>query len=98
LQAAFYSDVWHWATGETLKGYGFLAVEDQPPHGVKLHVLSDEWTARGRRLYRENLNTYARCTEADEWPAYDDKASVLDMPGWLAYEEDNAAVEEDDNE
>jgi len=87
LSAALYCDVWYHATGQPLQAYALLAVEEEPPHGIGLYVLGDDWLERGRRLYREALQTYARCSEADEWPAYPDEPKVLTMPRWLQYQE-----------
>jgi len=95
VQAAFYADVWHWATGRTLGAYAFLGVEDEPPHGCMVHVLSDRWLARGRRLYREALNTYAQCLTTDEWPAYDTEPQVLDMPRWVEMQEEAEEISDE---
>ena len=82
VQAAFYSDVWSWETGETLHGFEFLAVEKSMPHALAVYRLDDEALAEGRRLYREALNLYADCLERDEWPAYGSDPQWLCLPSW----------------
>lgn len=82
VQAAFYADVWSWETGESLKGFEFLAVEKSMPHALAVYRLDDEALSEGRRLYREALNLYAECLERDHWPAYDDQPQWLCLPSW----------------
>ena len=82
VQAAFYSDVWQWETGETLDRFVFLAVEKAMPHALVPYMLDDEAIAEGRRLYREALNLYADCLERDEWPAYGSDPQWLCLPSW----------------
>lgn len=82
VQAAFYSDVWQWETGETLDRFVFLAVEKGMPHALAPYMLDDEAIAEGRRLYREALNLYADCLERDEWPGYEAQPQWLCLPSW----------------
>lgn len=94
VQAAFYSDVWQWETGETLDRFVFLAVEKSMPHALAPYMLDDEAIAEGRRLYREALNLYADCLERDEWPGYDAQPQWLCLPAWAVEfnEEDEGIV------
>ena len=82
VQAAFYSDVWEWETGDKLDRFEFLAVEKSMPHALAVYMLDDEALAEGRRLYREALNLYADCLERDEWPAYGSDPQWLCLPQW----------------
>ena len=82
VQAAFYSDVWQWETGETLDRFVFLAIEKSMPHALAPYMLDDEAIAEGRRLYREALNLYADCLDRDEWPGYDAQPQWLCLPSW----------------
>jgi PDDEXK-like domain of unknown function (DUF3799) len=83
VQAAFYSDVWKWETGETLEAFGFLCVEEEMPHASAIYVLDDEAMEYGRKLYRRDLNRYAECLESGEWPSIDQAPSVLTLPAWV---------------
>lgn len=99
VQAAFYSDVFQWATGDKLETYGILAVEQEMPHAVMLYVIDDEALAMGRALYRKALNTYAKCVESKEWPAYSAKPQIISLPPWgLKQNEIELATGEEPNE
>ena len=84
VQAAFYEDVWFWETGERLKRMEFIAVESAMPHAINVFRLDDEAYQEGRRIYREALNTYARCLDSGHWPAYGDEPQWLNLPAWAA--------------
>lgn len=87
VQAAFYSDVWEWETGERLQRFEFAALEKAMPHAVAVYRLDDEAIAEGRRLYREALNLYADCLERNEWPAYAGEPQPLSLPPWAIEQE-----------
>jgi exodeoxyribonuclease VIII len=82
MQAAFYSDVWEWATGERLAGFVFAAVEEQMPHASAPLTLDAEALDIGRMLYRKALNQYADCLNTDEWPGIAMPPAELQLPGW----------------
>lgn len=86
VQAAFYSDVWEWETGEKLAAFGFLAVEEKSPNASAIYVLDDDALEYGRRLYRRDLDTCARCVERDEWPSLDGAPQILTLPAWAMKE------------
>lgn len=86
VQAAFYSDVIEWATGLRIERFWFLAVEEQPPHACCVYALDDEAMAAGRQAYRDDLNRYAECVAADDWPAYTDEPEFIGLPGWMLAE------------
>lgn len=81
MQQAFYQDVWFWETGERLP-FEFLVVEKAMPHAVMMYRLDEEAIREGRRMYREALNTYARCLESNHWPAYGTETEYLSLPSW----------------
>ena len=84
VQAAFYLDGIEAATGKRPKNFVFIAVEKKPPHAVGVYVLDAETLEIGRGLYREDLATYAKCAQADQWPGYGDKIQTINLPGWYA--------------
>lgn len=93
VQAAFYSDVWEWETGERLQRFEFAAIEKAMPHAIGIYRLDDEAIAEGRRLYREALNLYADCLERNEWPAYASDPQWLCLPAWaVEYQEEEEIV------
>lgn len=86
VQAAFYSDVWKWETGEDLSAFGFLTIEQESPNASAIYVLDDDAIEYGRRLYRRDLDSYARCLDADDWPSLETKPQVLSLPAWAIKE------------
>lgn len=82
VQAAFYTDVFHWETGDNLQAFGFLAVESEMPHANAIYVLDDESVEFGRKLYRQALNVYADCLSRDEWPGITSDPQILSLPAW----------------
>lgn len=84
FQAAFYLDVYHWATGDVLDGFGFIAVEKSAPYNVMCYRLDDESIEIGRTQYRAALNLYANCLESGVWDGYDGSAEeqMIGLPGW----------------
>ena len=89
MQAAFYSDVWQWATGETLEGFMFAAVEESMPHASAMITLDDEAMDIGRMEYRKALNTYAECLERDEWNGIYQELAPVQLPSWYINQFEN---------
>lgn len=93
-QVAFYSDVYKWATGEELKAFAILAVEEKLPHAAMVYVLDDKSIELGQTLYRKALNRFADCVEANEWPAYSEEPELLSMPVWAERKDEDEATTE----
>jgi len=81
LQAAYYVDAWKDLMGEE-PGFGFIAVERDPPYAVCVHRVSPRALEAGRRRYEPLLETFKTCKEADNWPAYSDMFETFDVPAW----------------
>lgn len=98
VQDAFYSDVFEWATGNTLDKFWFVAVESKRPHGIICRYLDDESREMGGIDARDSLTTYAECVEADYWPCYEqpetDEECVISLPGWKLAQYENDIVDE----
>lgn len=84
VQAAFYADVFEWATGKQLKGFEFLAVEKDAPNASRIFVLDTPSVEYGRKLYREALDVYAECLNKDEWPMPPGDVEYTTLPYWAA--------------
>jgi exodeoxyribonuclease VIII len=84
VQAAFYADVFEWATGEQLKGFEFLAVEKDAPNASRIFVLDTPSFDYGRKLYRQALDIYAECLRNDEWPMPAGDVEYITLPYWAA--------------
>ena len=82
VQAAFYTDVWKWATGEDLEGFMFAAVEESMPHASAMMTLDDEAMEIGRMIYRKALDSYAVCEALDEWNGIYQESAPIQLPSW----------------
>ena len=98
MQAAFYTDVWKWATGEDLDGFMFAAVEEQMPHASAMITLDDEAIDIGRMEYRKALNTYAECFERDEWNGIYQELAPVQLPSWYINQFENESEVKFDGE
>ena len=87
-QAAMYVDGLSACGFEPLH-YAVLAVEKEPPHGIRIYVFEDKWIKHARRQYRAELKLFRECTETDDWPGYDPEPTLLEIPRWVerSYEE-----------
>ena len=83
VQAAFYTDVYARAAAVDVLGFVFIAVETEYPYLAHALMLDDESLEAGRRAYRRDLETYARCRDADVWPGYGDEISLITLPRWI---------------
>lgn len=86
MQIAFYSHVWFCETGEKLKEFPLIAIEEEAPHGVICHDLDEIALELGRVHFREALNTYARCLESGVWPGYQEESEFTSVTSWAANE------------
>ena len=87
VQDAFYSQAAA-SAGIAAEHFVFVCVESSPPYSVALYQLDDAARTEGRRLYLRDLETYMRCMERDEWPAYPTDIQTLSLPAW-AYKGSN---------
>lgn len=82
VQDPFYRDGIKIATGRDIRGFVFLAVEKKAPYAVGVYVLDPESIELGRLQYRADLNRYAECKAASQWPGYGDKIQTISLPKW----------------
>lgn len=76
LSASFYLE------GARVRRYVWIVVEREPPHGVMLYYASKDTLSRGYFLWRQHLDTYAACRQANHWPGYTTDIIELDPPRW----------------
>jgi exodeoxyribonuclease VIII len=100
FQAAFYMDVYYWATGQRLGGFGFIACESKAPHNVMCYRLDDESIEIGRTQYRAALNTYANCLETGVYEGYDgaSEEQLIGLPFWALEKNDEVEIDFGDEE
>ena len=91
VQEAFYRHVYKLITGEDLKAFYFLAVEEDSPHSNKMFLLDESAVEIGEYYMRKNLWSYAECINSNKWP-HKEIDSIVDLPyyAFKQYEEDTA--------
>lgn len=83
MQAAFYCDGYKFATGDdTDPCFAFFAAEKTPPFVCAAYELGDKSLLAGQMSYQKAIKRYAKCLETDEWPAYSEKITLIEMPSW----------------
>ncbi len=71
----------------------FIAVETNPPHGVKVYKASEGFLLEGLKQCSRALGIYKRCLETDTWPCYPPEVEELDLPGWVKRREPLSIIE-----
>lgn len=84
-QAATYSESLS-AHGREVRGFVFIAVEKEEPHGVACYQLDEKSLDFGRRRIERALETYSMCKKYNYFPAYPDEVRTLSLPGWAMNE------------
>ena len=87
VQAAWYADGYAKASGLTVRGFVFAAVETDFPHLPAAYMLDDDSIDQGRTDYRRNLETYAECLACGIWPGYEKEIQLTRIPNW-AFDQD----------
>lgn len=82
IQEMFYRHVAE-SAGLTINRFVFLVVEKGEPHLVSIHEWDEEARREGKRLVRQAIDTYARCTELDVWPGYAAETNYMSLPTWM---------------
>ena len=89
VQDAMYSFIYKQITGEDLKSFYFLAVEENSPYSCKMFELDELAKEIGQYYFRKNLRTYADCINSGKWP-HKEIDGVIELSNWeiTKYEED----------
>jgi hypothetical protein len=80
-----------WPEYEGRVEFRFVFCEPDPPHAVTVAQLDATMRERGRRRWREAVDTWSRCLHTDTWPGYAQEPVTLWSPGWLLQRESEAA-------
>lgn len=93
MQAAWYLDARHAIDGARPERFAFIVVSTEPPHLVTPVWLDAETVAWGALQNQRARQTFARCLERGEWPAYRDPekphvdtAFTVTLPPWAKHE------------
>ena len=94
VQEAVYRYVYKLITGEDLKAFYFLAVEEESPHSNEMFLLDDEAQEIGEFYFRKNLREYAECINSDSWP-HKPVGELISLPYYAfnQYEQDSGSDE-----
>jgi hypothetical protein len=88
IQAALYMDALN-ACGVPVKNFGFIVVENKPPHAIKIHYLERESLIirRARERYTMWAIGYRECISRDYWPGYAASWSEITYRPWMLKDE-----------
>ena len=62
--------------------FSFIVAEENQPHDVLTYDMDIESTDVGWLIFREAIQRYADCVEADNWPGYSQFTETLSIPRW----------------
>lgn len=88
VQAAFYMDILN-AIGSNVNHFGFIVVENEKPHAVKIHYLSNDSREirRARERYQSWAIGYLNCLKHDQWNGYSESWSEITFKPWMLRDE-----------
>jgi hypothetical protein len=83
IQAAFYGDLLE-LCGRKITTFGFIVVENEPPHQVAIHYLpmNSVEIIEARKKYDGWMKTYLSCVEKNEWPGYGSEWTRIEFKPW----------------
>lgn len=81
IQAAAYSEGVR-ANGLGAQPFIFVFVEKTAPHLVTVAQLDEDAYAYGERRWRDAIDLYDACVQADNWPAYAADIETISLPAW----------------
>lgn len=82
---AFYAFVWEIETGEKIdcsRHFPLAALENDAPNCLIMHDLDEIALMRGRKLFREALNTMAECLNTGVWGGYQEESVINSITSW----------------
>ena len=98
VQDAFYSHVYKLITGEPIKAFKIIAVEENMPHSTHVYQLDDEAKAEGARQFSRNLSDYAEAVNSGHWRGYVVESELLSLPTWVMNQIENEMADAFDAE
>ena len=89
MQDSLYSDAYKAITGEDLKAFYFVFVEETYPHEVAVVYLDDISKQVGRDRYRDLLNEYCMLVSDMSQVTNNKGASMVSLPEWTLRQYEN---------
>jgi len=81
FQAAWYREAAN-ILGSPIRGFAIIAVETNPPYGVKVYEVSPTDMDKAWEATKKHLEKYKECASANHWPSYNEDIEVLTLPSW----------------
>lgn len=81
IQAAFYLRGLRALTGSDAV-WRFVVVENRPPYALSVIGLAPDALALANAKVETAIQTWARCLETDEWPAWPTQVCYAELPPW----------------
>lgn len=83
VQAGFYVEGLHRATGKRPDQFIFICVEKKPPYAVAVYAAAAEMIEAGWKQAQLDLEVLATCKAANAWPGYSDQIETINLPPWM---------------
>lgn len=83
IQAGHYCEAFFYKY-RCLPAYGWIAVETDRPHAVKFYAATESQIEYGKAECLRLLRIYKECEQANNWPAYGDDITELELPAWAS--------------
>lgn len=77
LQAGMYTEGVFCTSLNRLK-FAFVAQEKDPPYAVRVYFCDSGFVDEGIQMFRDLIELYHKCKEADDWPGYEDREVIGD--------------------
>lgn len=82
MQGSLVGDALKQVLGVEMTEFVLIWIEKSAPYAINISPVDAEWLGWGARQNRRALDTFARCVESGQWPAYPSEITTS-MPEWL---------------
>lgn len=89
VQDSMYSFVYEQVTGEPLKAFKFLAVEEEAPNSSMVYELGELEKEMGAYYFRRDLRAYADCVNSGKWPHPTGGDGIIELSNWAVSQYEN---------
>jgi len=92
---------YHWQAYLYLQGFSeqegidhdeflFIAVEDHPPFAIWVYQIADAALALAGQELFNLIDSFAKCTEREQWPIQPETITTIDLPRWAHWKIEEA--------
>lgn len=86
ISAAYYLDTFNEA-GREVDSFVWIALEKDPPYGVRMYVASENMIKIGRKKYKEALKVYRESEKSGIWTAYECDFEPIEFSDYVLRDE-----------